>query len=110
MSHQGRFSPEEKYKIVMEASQLGVSTAELCRRHGIACSVFYRWEAQMRNGAKEALADKKGSKRKAADHGLDRLRSELAKKNNVIAKLTEALIQEKKGLSNYLRPSGSPRK
>jgi transposase len=110
MSHQRRFSHEEKYNIVMEACQPGVTAAEICRRHGIASGVFYRWEAQMRNGAKEALLDKRGGKKRSADLELDRLRSELAKKNDVIAELTEALIQEKKGLSNYLRPSEFPRK
>jgi transposase len=110
MSKRRRFSPEEKYRIIEEAHQPGVSTAEVCRRHGIAASVFYRWEAQMREGAKEGLADRRGRHERAADAEIERLRAELARKNDVIAELTEALIQEKKGLSDYLRPGGSRRR
>jgi len=110
MNEHRKFSAEEKYRIIEEAHQPGVSTAEVCRRHGIAASVFYRWEAQMREGAKEALADRRGRTGKAAESEIDRLRGELARKNDVIAELTEALIQEKKGLSDYLRPAGCRRR
>ena len=110
MRQRRRFSAEEKYRIIEEAHQPGVSTAEVCRRHGIAASVFYRWEAQMREGAKEALADRRGRPERAAESEIERLHGELAKKNDVIAELTEALIQEKRGLSDYLRPAGSRRR
>ena len=60
-------------------------------------SVFYRWEAQMREGAKEGLADKRGRKEKAAAAEIERLQAELARKNDVIAELTEALIEGKRG-------------
>jgi hypothetical protein len=72
--------------------------------------VFYRWEATMREGAKGALADSRGQREKSAEAEIQRLRAQLAKKNDVIAELTEALIQEKKGLSDYLLPSGLPQR
>jgi transposase-like protein len=100
------FTAAEKVKIVEEARQPGASVAEVCRRHGIASSVFYRWDAQMRKGAREALCETRG-KRDRRDAELTRLREELQKKNRVIAELTEALIQEKKGLSDYLTGSDS---
>lgn len=97
MNKHRRFSAEEKYIIIEEAHQPGGNISEVCRRHGISSSMFYRWEAQMRAGAKEGLADRSGRKEKAAEAENERLRAELAKKNTVIAELTEALIQEKKG-------------
>jgi transposase len=103
------FTAAEKAKIVEEARQPGVSAAEVCRRHGIASSVFYRWDAQMRQGARDALCEKRG-KRDRRDAELKHLREELAKKNHVIAELTEALIQEKKGLSDYLNGNGFRRR
>ncbi|MGI5923514.1 MAG: transposase [Lentisphaeria bacterium] len=109
MNKRRRFSVEEKYSIIEEARQPGVNISEVCRRHGISSSMFYRWDAQMRAGAKEGLADRSGGKR-AVDAENERLRAELAKKNTVIAELTEALIQEKKGLSDYLRASGFRRR
>ena len=107
MNERRRFSVEEKYAILEEARQPGVNIAEICRRHGISSSMFYRWEAQRRAGAMKALADKSGHKKNAANAETERLRAELAKKNTVIAELTEALIQEKKGLSDYLRTNES---
>jgi len=104
-----KYSVEEKFSIVDEARQPGTSIAEVCRRHGIAASLFYRWEAQMREGARQGLAEKRG-KADRRDAEIERLRQQLDKKNDVIAELTEALIQEKKGLSGYLKGSGFPRK
>jgi transposase len=104
-----RYSVEEKFSIVEEARQPDTSIAEVCRRHGIAASLFYRWEAQMREGARQGLAEKRG-KSDSRDAEIDRLRQQLDKKNDVIAELTEALIQEKKGLSDYLRGNGFRRK
>jgi len=110
MSTRRRFSAEEKLRVLDEARQPGASIAEACRRHGIASSVFYRWEAQMRQGARSALAGGPKGRPTAAEAEVTRLRAELAKKNDVIAELTEALIQEKKGLSDYLRGNGSMRR
>ena len=107
MSKRRKFSAGEKYRIIEEARQPGVSTAEVCRRHGIAASVFYRWEAQMREGAKEGLADKRGRKEKAAAAEIERLQAELARKNDVIAELTEALIEGKRG-SRTIRGHSDP--
>ena len=108
MTKKRRLNCDEKLRIVEEARQPGASVSETCRRHGIAASVFYRWEAQMREGARKALAAGGRSKGQAvAEAEAERLRAQLATKNDVIAELTEALIQEKRGLSDYLRPGGS---
>lgn len=111
MTAKQRFSADEKLRILEEARQPGAGVSEACRRHGIATSVFYRWEAQMREGARKALTE--GGRAKVPDGAAaeaERLRAQLAKKNDVIAELTEALIQEKKGLSDYLRDGGPKRR
>jgi transposase-like protein len=86
MASKQRFSADEKLRIVEEARQPGASVSETCRRHGIAASVFYRWEAQMREGARRALAEGNGGRKTAREKAeAERLREQLAKKNNVIA-------------------------
>src|SRR5262245_35355970 len=40
------FTDAEKLAIVMEAGQLGVSAAAVCRRHNIATSMIFRWRVQ----------------------------------------------------------------
>ena len=104
-----KFTAEEKYRIVEEARQPNTTVAEVCRRYGIAASLFYRWEAQMKEGARKALVEQRG-KHDRRDSQIELLREQLNKKNTVIAELTEALIQEKKGLSDYLNGNGSRRK
>jgi hypothetical protein len=41
------FTDEEKRAIVMEAEQAGVSVAAICRRHGVATSMVFRWRADL---------------------------------------------------------------
>jgi transposase len=102
MAAKQRFSADEKLRILEEARQPGASVSETCRRHGIAASVFYRWEAQMREGARRALAEGNGGRKTAREKAeAERLREQLAKRNNVIAELTEALLQEKRFMSQH---------
>ncbi len=41
------FTDEEKLAIVMETEQAGVSVAAICRRHGVATSMVFRWRADL---------------------------------------------------------------
>jgi hypothetical protein len=41
------FTDEEKRAIVMETEQAEVSVAAICRRHGIATSMVFRWRADL---------------------------------------------------------------
>ncbi|MCL0077104.1 transposase [Dehalococcoidia bacterium] len=52
---QRRLSAEEKLRVVEEERQSGASISEVCRRHQIAHTQFYRWERLARQGALEAL-------------------------------------------------------
>ena len=63
----------------------------------------------MRQGARAALAGTH-TKRDGRNAELERLRRKLNEKNQVIAELTEALLQEKKGLSDYLTGNGFRRR
>ena len=42
---QSRFTEEQIVGILKE-SEAGMSTAELCRKHGISEQTFYRWKAK----------------------------------------------------------------
>ena len=50
-----RFTAEQKLEILREGEQPGVSISEVCRRHGLAPSVFYRWRAVAQGGSAVAL-------------------------------------------------------
>jgi transposase len=46
-----RFTAEQKLEILKEADQPGVTVSEVCRRHALAVSVFYRWRAVAQGGS-----------------------------------------------------------
>ena len=103
MSKPRDWKPEEKVRILEEARQPGTNVSEVCRRYGITSGMFYKWESQAAAGMKQALSGSRGRPGGGgAEAELERLKQELARKNQVIAELSSALIEEKKGLSTYL--------
>jgi transposase-like protein len=53
-SNRRRFSDEQKRAMVQETEKPGVSVAEVCRRHGIATSLLFRWRVQFGLTARKA--------------------------------------------------------
>ncbi len=51
-----RMTAEEKLGVVEEGRQSGAARSEVCRRHQIHHTQFYRWERLARQGALEALS------------------------------------------------------
>ena len=53
------YSSEEKYNIIMESFQNpDITIAAICREHGIAVSLFYKWKEQFLEGGKKSLEGK----------------------------------------------------
>jgi len=50
------YSSEQKTLIVMEAIRGETSIAEICRKHGIAQSMFYKWNKEFLEAGKKRLA------------------------------------------------------
>ena len=46
-----RFSAEEKIRIVLEGLRGEQSVSELCRREGIAATLYYRWSKALVHGS-----------------------------------------------------------
>jgi len=91
-----RYSPKEQLRILEEARQTEAKISEVCRRYGISCGQFYRWEELARDGALERLTqgrkkkkDKGSSKEEALQHENERLKS-------VIAEITTENLELKK--------------
>src|SRR3982751_1672871 len=51
-----QFSAEEKIRIVLEGLRGEASIAELCRREGIASSMYYGWSKEFLEAGKKRLA------------------------------------------------------
>ena len=94
-SEHRRFTAEQKLEILREADQPGVSVSEVCRRHGLAPSVFYRWRAVAQGGSAVALKrDAKRTPRK--DDAEVRHDAELKRLRAVIAEITAENLELKK--------------
>jgi transposase-like protein len=78
-----RFSAEEKIRIVLEGLRGEESIAELCRREGIASSMYYGWSKEfLEAGISSAGVSPTKTPRLAADKFLEerfRLRTALGK-------------------------------
>jgi transposase len=78
-----RFSAEEKIRIVLEGLRGEDSIAELCRREGIAQSLYYSWSKEFLEAGKKRLAG--DSAREASSGEVKDLRREARSLKEVVA-------------------------
>jgi transposase len=80
------FSAEEKIRIVLEGLRGEESIAELCRRAGIASSMYYGWSKEFLEAGKRRLAG--DTARAATSDEVKDLRREAQALKEVVADLT----------------------
>ncbi len=68
------FSAEQKIRIVLEGLRGEISTAELCRREGIATVTYYKWSKDFLDAGKNGLTLE--TKRNATSEEVKNLRQE----------------------------------
>ena len=81
-----RHSPEEKIRIVLSGLRGEDSIAELCRREGIAQSLYYSWSKEFLEAGKKRLAG--DTAREASSEEVKALRREAGALKEVVAELT----------------------
>ena len=81
-----RYSAEEKIRIVLAGLRGEESIAALCRREGIAESLYYSWSKEFLEAGKNRLAG--DTARQATSPEVKELRSESAALKEVVAELT----------------------
>src|SRR4028119_974509 len=81
-----QFSAEEKIRIVLEGLRGEDSIAELCRREGIASSMYYGWSKEFLEAGKKRLAG--DTARAATSDEVRDLRREASALKEVVADLT----------------------
>lgn len=79
-------SAEEKIRIVLEGLRGEDSIAELCRREGIATSLYYSWSKEFLEAGKKRLAG--DTVRQATSSEVKDLRAESSALKEVVADLT----------------------
>jgi len=78
-----RFSAEEKIRIVLDGLRGEDSIAELCRREGIAQSLYYSWSKEFLEAGKKRLAG--DTAREASSGEVKELRREAQALKEVVA-------------------------
>ena len=91
-----RMTAEEKLRVVEEGRQSGAAISEVCRRHQIHHTQFYRWERLARQGALEALRN--GSRKTRDGKREEYLVNEVNRLRAVVAELTLENLTLKRGL------------
>jgi len=92
---QDRWSIDEKLALVLAALQKEASIAELCRRHGVTETTFYRWRSQFLEAGRQGLASSgKGATGREREllrenEELKKTVGELALDNRLLKKLKE---------------------
>jgi transposase len=81
-----QFSAEEKIRIVLEGLRGEESIAELCRREGIASSMYYGWSKEFLEAGKKRLAG--DTAREASSDEVRSLRRVAGALKEVVADLT----------------------
>ncbi len=79
-------SAEEKIRIVLDGLRGEDSIAELCRREGIATSLYYSWSKEFLEAGKKRLAG--DTARQATSSEVKNLRAESSALKEVVADLT----------------------
>jgi transposase len=89
---QRKYNAEEKIRIVIEGLRGEGTVKELCRREGIAESMFYRWSKQFMEAGKSRLAG--DTQREASREDVSELRTE----NEQLKQLVAELMLKNRGL------------
>ena len=90
-----KYSAEFKVRTVLEGLKSPDGIAAYCRRVGISEVQFYQWQKRMLSNA-DALFDKLP---KNAEKKINQLESELKRKDQIIAVVTEEALELKKKLT-----------
>jgi len=80
-----QYSAEEKIRIVVEGLRGDVTIAELCRREGIADSLYYSWSKEFMEAGKARLSG--NTKRQASSNEVTDLRQENEQLKQLVAEL-----------------------
>jgi transposase len=91
-----KFSAEEKIRIVLEGLRGEIPTSEICRREGIAPSVYYKWSKAFLEAGKNGLT--RAVIRDATTEEVSRLKTENEDLKKAVAELMLDNMRYKKSL------------
>jgi transposase len=91
-----KFSAEDKIRIVLEGLRAEIPISELCRREGIAASIYYKWSKTFLESGKNGLT--RTVLRDATTDEVKRLKAENEDLKKAVAELMLDNMRYKKSL------------
>ncbi len=91
-----KFSSEEKIRIVLEGLRGQIPVSELCRKEGIAPSIYYKWSKAFLEAGKNGLT--LDTKRDASSDEVRRLKEQTEDLKKALAELILDNMRYKKSL------------
>ena len=97
-SERRHVGPHERIAALKRHLLEGIPVSTICDELGIAPTLFYRWQKELFENGHLAFANGRKSKavEEAKDREIEQLKAKMARKNEVMADLMEALTEEKK--------------
>lgn len=92
------YSPEEKVSMMKQHLVNGVAVSELCDRHQLQPTVFYRWQKQLFEQGAAAFQNDQKRETTQLKQQVAKLEEKVAKKNEVLGELLEEHVALKKSL------------
>lgn len=91
-------TPQQKAELLKKHHLGKVPISDLCDQNQLQPSVFYHWQRQLFERAPSVFTDAKGPSRREQEleHKISLLEAKLAKKDHVIAQLSEEYVLLKK--------------
>jgi transposase-like protein len=99
-----RFTAQEKVAILREHFIDKVPVSQVCDKHGLNPTAFYRWQKEFfENGAAAFEGRRPGGDTKARqlEERVEKLQAKIARKDEVIAELMEDHVRLKKSLGEH---------
>jgi transposase-like protein len=96
-----RFTAQEKVAVLRQHLVEKVPVSEVCDKHGLNPTVFYRWQKEFfENGAAafESRQPKSDGKTRQLEQRVEALQAKLVRKDEVIGELMEDHVRLKKSL------------
>src|SRR6478672_6003507 len=101
------YTPEEKVAILRRHLLEQVPISELCDKHGLQPTVFYRWQKEFFENGPAAFQPKARPNHSAEQERIDHLQKKIQTKDEVLAELMAEHVALKKFLGNSDRGLGS---
>lgn len=92
------YTAEKKVSILKQHLVDKVPISDLCDKHNLSPTVFYRWQKQFFENGATAFESKRTSEKNRQEQHISALEQKLANKNEVVSELMEAHLKLKKHL------------